>query len=94
MEEEVHDPTMKLRQKRESMTTTSKTDVEGYFIMKTNRENSMYTILNKNISLFYGKWEGMFNEGIYKILFTRLAERIINLSFIYLSMVVIGCGVS
>ena len=43
MEEKVHDLTTKLRQRKKSTKNTDKHEVEGYFDLKTRRQNIMYT---------------------------------------------------
>ena len=49
MEETVHDLTMKIRQRKKSMTATSKYEVGGYYDFITRRDNDMYTLLYTNI---------------------------------------------
>ena len=67
MEETVHDLTMKIRQRKKSMTATSKYEVGGYFNFKTRRDNVMYTLFYTNIYEFSGNLEGIIDEGVYKI---------------------------
>ena len=66
MEETVHDLNTKIRQRKKSMTTSDKYEVEGYFNFKTSRNNIIYNLFYSNISEFSGKLEGMHAEVTYK----------------------------
>ena len=66
MEETVKDITTKMRQRKKSMTWTSKEEVEGSFNLTKPANNSMQTFFNSNISEFGGDLEGMLDERNYR----------------------------
>ena len=66
MEETVHSITTKMRQRKKSMTWTSKEEVEGSFNLTKPANNTMHNFLNSNISEFGGNLEGMLDEGNYR----------------------------
>ena len=66
MEEIVHDITTKMRQRKKSMTWTSKEEVEGHFNLTKPTNNTMHTFFYSNISEFGGDLEGMLDERNYR----------------------------
>ena len=72
MEETVHDLTTKIRQRKKSMTSTDKEEVEGSFNLKKSIGNNMYTLFYYNISEFAGNLEGIIDEGTYKTIIQNM----------------------
>ena len=66
MEETVHGLTTKTRQRKKSMTSTDKGEVEGSFNLKKSRSNNMHTFFNYNTSEYSGYLEGIIYEVTYK----------------------------
>ena len=51
MEETVYDLTTKTKQRKKSMTSTYKEEVEGSFNLKTSRNNIMHTFFYSNMMM-------------------------------------------
>ena len=66
MEETVHYITTKMRQRKKSMTWTSKEEVEGSFNLTKPATNTMHTFFYSNISEFDGYFEGRLDETNYR----------------------------
>ena len=97
MEETVHDLNTKIRQRKKSMTTSDKYEVERSFNLKKPRNNIMYNFFYSNIPECAGNLEEIIDEGTYK-------KNIQNMHKIgwkaqlfksdYVSILGHGCGVS
>ena len=55
-----------MRQRKKSMTWTSKEEVEGSFNLTEPANNTMHTFFYSNISEFRGDFEGMLDERNYR----------------------------
>ena len=66
MAETFHDVTIKMRQRKKSMTWTSTEIVEGSFNLTKPGTNTMHTFFYSNISEFGGDFEGMMDETNYR----------------------------
>ena len=97
MEEAVHDITIKMRQRKKSMTWTSTDIVQGSFNLTKPGNNTMHTFLNNNISEFGGNLEGMQDEGNYRSTVRNMHKFGWKAQYFKsadVSMLVHGCGVS
>ena len=65
-EEKINYLTTKIKQRKKSITTNDKEDVEGSFNSKTPRHNIMYTLFYSNISEFAGDLKETIDKGKYK----------------------------
>ena len=97
MEETVHDITTKIGQINKSMKYTDKEEVDGSFILKTSRNNTMHTFFYSNISEFAGKFQVMIDKGTYKTTIHNMHKlgckaQLFNSADILMSNH--GCGVS
>ena len=61
MEENFHDITTKIRQRKKPTTSTDKEGVQGSFKKKTPKNNTTHTLLYSNIYEFAGNLEGILN---------------------------------
>ena len=83
MEETVHDLTMKMIQRKITITNNSKDDVQGCFNIKTNKANVMYTFFIQIYLIFLEILKGCLMMGCTKMQrknCTRLVGSIITLS--------------
>ena len=97
MEENVHDLTTKIRQRKKSTTYTDKDFVKGSFNLKKYRSNNMHTFFYFNISEFSGNLEGMLDEGTYKTAIQNMHKLSWKAQFFKSADVLMlghGCGVS
>ena len=79
------------------MTNTDKYDFEGYFNLKTSRNNIIYNFFYSNISEFARNLEGMIDEVTYKISIRNMYKLGWKANYFKsadVSMLVHGCGVS
>ena len=63
MEWNVHEITTKIRQRKKSMTSTDKEEVEGSLNLKKSGTDTMHTFFYSNIYEFAGNLEVMLDEG-------------------------------
>ena len=57
---------MSIRQRKQSIKSTDKEEVEGYFNLRKPGSDTMHTFLYSNIYEFAGNLEGMLDEGTNK----------------------------
>ena len=66
IEETFHDHATKNIQRKRSMISTDKYEVEVSFNLKTPKKDIMHTFFYSDISEFAGSLQGIINEGTYK----------------------------